>query len=486
MAEPNLRETVQRAGDVKIERLSLISSNFTVVDLSEFLIEFSIFEDIFSNSMTGYVHLSDSRNLIDSLNLHGEELIVIKFKTPTFDDKTEIINKTFRTLKISDRQIVRDNNTQTFVIHFVSAEFYLDMMLPIFVSFEGTITNLVEKIFTDYIATNREAQISDTEKLVEFTQALSPLVILNETSNKVKFVSPGWSPFKCINWLASKSIPKPEDGLTSKNFLFWETNKSFYYGSIEKIYKDAYEDRNYIGRYTIAASNLKELDGSKDLNREYMLARDVKMIESVDVVKNNTNGYLSSRLVYLDLYEKNYELVDYDHVNEYFNQWHTSGPGVSAIPIWSSIGALDKEQLATLKANNDNLFKEVIRNPAANINFYPKHKNLHTGFNDNVNEVMSSIYGNRRSSLNEFGNIKIHMTVPGRTDIEVGRMLYFHFPGLNSGSNNEQVYSEKSMDRYYSGYYLITAIRHKVNKQEHTMTMEIVKDSLLVDTGSSK
>jgi hypothetical protein len=29
----------------------------------------------------------------------------------------------------------------------------------------------------------------------------------------------------------------------------------------------------------------------------------------------------------------------------------------------------------------------------------------------------------------------------------------------------------------YSGYYLITAIRHKINSLKHMMIMELVKDS---------
>jgi all-trans-8'-apo-beta-carotenal 15,15'-oxygenase len=36
-----------------------------------------------------------------------------------------------------------------------------------------------------------------------------------------------------------------------------------------------------------------------------------------------------------------------------------------------------------------------------------------------------------------------------------------------------------------SGFYIITAIHHKVNKHEHTMTMEVIKDSLYVDKEST-
>jgi len=95
-------ERLQRAGQVNIEQLKLVSSNNEVVDLTEFLVELNIYEDIFSSHLYGDVLLTDSRNLIDDLNIHGEEFINVKLRTPSFDDK-DTIEKTFRVFKISNR-----------------------------------------------------------------------------------------------------------------------------------------------------------------------------------------------------------------------------------------------------------------------------------------------------------------------------------------------------------------------------------------------
>ena len=78
----------------------------------------------------------------------------------------------------------------------------------------------------------------------------------------------------------------------------------------------------------------------------------------------------------------------------------------------------------------------------------------------------------------------MEITVPGRTDIEAGRLLYFDYPAL--GGKAEGDTSQDQQDPLYSGYYLITAIHHKVNKNEHMMTMEIVKDSLELDVSDSQ
>jgi hypothetical protein len=61
-------------------------------------------------------------------------------------------------------------------------------------------------------------------------------------------------------------------------------------------------------------------------------------------------------------------------------------------------------------------------------------------------------------------------------------MLYFDYPSL--GAKDEKDSESSAQDKLYSGYYLITAIHHKVTKIEHQMVMEIIKDSLSVDKQS--
>ena len=448
---------LQKAGEVRIEQLKLINAGDEVIDLTEFVVELNIYEDIFKNYLNGNIVLTDSRNIIDKFNIHGEEFLNVKLRTPSFPDN-QVIEKTFRVYKLTDRTIVRDNNTQNFVLHFISIEFFYDISLPLFAPFEGIITDVAGRIFTDFLASTRKFNISESNENVTEGNSGTDLIVLNESSNKVKFVSPGWSPFKCINWLATKAIPK--DGV-AKNFIFFESNKSFYLGTLENLFRNAHQEKNYLGRYLISASNVREDKNTQNLNREMFLAKDVEMIESTDYIKNYTNGYLGNRLVYLDLFNKEYELIDYDHVTNYDKQFHTSGIGKEAKPVFNN---------------------ETFRNFATNISFYPKNPKLFNDYADNISEKMGEIHGNRLSSMLELTNIKMNMTIPGRTDAEVGRILYFEYPSM--GGKVEGDTGSSAQDKLYSGYYLITAIHHKVNKLEHQMVMEVIKDSLFVDQES--
>ena len=450
---------LQKAGEVRIEQLKLINSVDEIIDLTEFVVELNIYEDIFKNYLHGTIVLTDSRNIIDKYNIHGEEFLNVKLRTPSFPD-SDVIQKTFRVFKLSDRSIVRDTNTQNFILHFISIEFFYDMSLPLFAPFEGNIFEVAGRIFTDFIASSRNFNVNELSNEAVESPAGTDLIVINETSNKVKFVSPGWSPFKCINWLATKAIPK--DGI-AKNFIFFESNKNFYFCTLEGLFRNAHENKNYFGRYLISASNIREDGTSQNVSRELFLAKDVEMIESTDYIKNYTNGYLGNRLVYLDVFNKEYELIDYDHVTNYDKQFHTSGIGKEAKPVFSN---------------------ETFRNFATNISFYPKNPKLFNDYADNISEKMGEIHGNRLSSMLELTNIKMNMTVPGRTDAEVGRILYFEYPSM--GGKVEGDTGSSAQDKLYSGYYLITAIHHKVTKLEHQMVMEVIKDSLFVDQESIK
>jgi hypothetical protein len=448
---------IQKAGDVIIEQLKLISSTNVVYDLADFLIELNLYEDIFSNYLTGSIVLSDSRNLFDMVPILGEEYLVLKFVTPSFPAS---VQKTFRIYKATDRQIVRDKNTQTYALHFASIELFYDVLLPLYTPFEGNITDVVGGIFNSYIAENRNFQISEASDEIKEIEGVTPLYIKTDAANSVKFISPGWTPFKCINWLASKAIPMSG---VAKNFLFFESNKGFYFTSVETLFREASEGNTSIGKYSISAAGIRQSANQPDLDREYFLAKDVEMVATTDHIKNYTNGYLANRLITLDLYNKEYAVTNYDYVNSYGNQYHSSGSGAASTPIFTN-GSL--------------------RNPATSISFYPINPrlfqtSLEEYFKDNVSEKMKDIYGNRKSSLLDLTNLRMNISVPGRTDVEVGRTLYFSYPAINPKSSSDA--NETQEDSNYSGYYLITAIRHKVSKLNHTMVMEIVKDSLTTE-----
>lgn len=435
-----LEESFQAPGDVIIKQLEIISPNGKVVDLKEFLVEINLYESLFSPTITGTIILSDSRNLIKLLPILGEELLCLDIKTPTFEDSISI-KKVFRIYGIKDKVYSGDGSALLYKLNFSSVELFRDISNPIFRSFSGNPADIIDNIFTEYLSCPRYI---NTKTLVESTEN-TPLTILNNPENTIKFVSPGWSPIQCINWICSKSLLKK-----SCNFLFWETTKGFFYGSTDVIYS-ATSTVN-IGNYVYSSSFSSNLDRN-NLNKRLQTIKTLSVEKSLDQLSNNLSGYIANRLIDINLYNKTYEYIDHDHAENYFNYSHTLKE--KSFPLFN---------LRT--SRNFSTYQKINYN-------YP---NVYEGALENFSEVEKYIFGNRRSNMLELDNFRMKIGIPGRTDIEVGNLIYIDLPKVNPTFSEER--SSKQIDEMYSGYYLITSLNHKINPLTHFITCEVSKDSI--------
>jgi len=418
---------LQTPGEVSIEELQLVSPTGKSIFLLDYLVELNLYESIFSNVMTGEIILSDSANLIKYFPIIGEEYLSVKLKTPGFNnEKNVIIEKVFRVFSVEDRILARDQNTQIYKLKLISPEAIIDSYSTIYSPFKGNIVEIVQKLFNNNLKTNKD------------------LTVFSGAENNVKFVSNGWSPFKCINWLSKKTIPSNGKAC---NFLLWESNKSFYFGSLETIFRAGIS----IGEYRYSATGVAK--GTNDIQEKMTLISDLSIKNGLDYVVGLDSGYFASKLISLNLYYKKQEVTEYDHVEQYNNYKHT-----------------------TLN-NPTSLFSKnfISRNVNSHVRVYPKYPNLHNGIKNNYNERMGEIYGNRLSNIKELDNLKLNIIIHGRTDIEAGQIITIKFPDMEPSSEGD--ISRDKVDSKYSGRYLITAINHKINLLNHSMSMEVIKDS---------
>ena len=82
----------------------------------------------------------------------------------------------------------------------------------------------------------------------------------------------------------------------------------------------------------------------------------------------------------------------------------------------------------------------------------------------------------RQAQVSEFGNITVTFTVPGNTSRHVGDLIRFEVPS-SIPQDSSEIGSVQIGHQLYSGYYLVSKIRHIIKKDGFEMDLELIKNS---------
>ena len=82
------------SGEFAIEELKIVTPAGQVADLISdvLVIEINMFEDIFSNTLSGSIMLTDIRDIITLLPIQGQEELYLKIKTPSLTEPDDMID----------------------------------------------------------------------------------------------------------------------------------------------------------------------------------------------------------------------------------------------------------------------------------------------------------------------------------------------------------------------------------------------------------
>jgi len=451
-------------GDVSLEVVEIQSVNGDILDIKNFVSELNIYEDIFSNSLNGVLIVVDSADLLAGLPLVGDELINIWVRTPTFDESYgESIKKSFSIYSIKNRTLTSDRE-QVYALYFCSLEGMGDNVTQVSKKFEGTTDEIADKIYTDYIKQQRCYGTLESEDITPMTIADTP------HESKTAFVANMWSPFRCLNYVAKRSIGSKQK---SPSFLFYETTKQFYFTSIDNLIKSQLDESMVFAEYMYLQKPFDESRENEetgfsvpksDLVRQFNIVQEIRFPEQIDLLKSQDNGRFASTTTVLDLSLKEFTNWAWDYGYSYPDYVHMEN-----YKIENGTAKFDGEQ-------NDNMtYPANVTRSALSKNFYRTvHQKVLSDDAELIEYDPSKFLPARQSILEDISGLRMHITVPGRTDAEVGKLINFMYPKVGDGADKTD---ETLWDPFFSGVWMITAIHHKITPMAHKMILEIAKDS---------
>lgn len=426
-----MSETVRYAGDIDIVHVSVISSKDQKHTITKQVDSFEIYEDLFSPFISGSMAIRDSHEFTSLLPFIGEEIIIITMKTPGgFEYK-----KSFSIYKMGDRTEMSKDNV-VFTIHFMSKEGIIDQNRKISKGFYGDIAKesgdcIVRKLVEDPLGLN-----------IKNSNEKKPIVIENSIS-QTRYVSNFWSPVQNLNYLTELTVT--ESDKPSPTYIFFENAKGFYFVSMESLYKNTYGDPE-IPKFIWSKIPPDELD----IEESYKHIINFDTPQTFDYMKRLQGGMYGTEVISYDILTKQYSHVGYkpefdktSHVNKYTPQ-----------------------------------SKDPPTHNRSQVIYVPKYFNNYDDYKDTTS---AKHIQNRLGLMSSAESFKLNIVVNGKTNYRVGQIVDINFP-LHTQMNEQLSKGRDMQDKVYSGKYLIAALCHKITKQKHVCTMEVIKDTYMVDT----
>jgi hypothetical protein len=410
---------IRFAGDVSIDKAIIITPSGFYQDIAAQVINVQIYEDIFSPFITGSLIVKESLDLVNLFPFIGEEFLDIQISTPTLENKK--INGRFYIYKLTDRELLGDRSV-VYQLHFISQEAVVDLNKKLSKVFTGKVSDLVTNLV------NGTVDGLETKKKV----------YIEPTSNSIKYISNFWSPVKNLSYLTQHAL---NDNKTP-NYVFFENRDGFYFISLDSLYTTGVHQEFTYDRYT--RDQLSDGKDVRNITQDYKRILEIKIPTGYDYIDRLRSGMLASRLISYDLTKKTY-------INKNYNMFQR----------------FDKQKHLNKHAINSN--NAIFRNSSVIMNI-PRYYNNFSGFGD----VTNYTYLQERVSLMKLAEAnKLEITVPGRVDYTVGQKVAIVLNKIEPITKEEKDIT----DKMFSGYYLIAAINHYVDRDKHECNIELIKDS---------
>jgi hypothetical protein len=251
-------------------------------------------------------------------------------------------------------------------------------------------------------------------------------------------------------------------------YYFYETSRGFNYRSLESMLAvEANTARPVVAKFRPKPANISDAKGEKDIKNEMQIAIEYQILDQFDTLKNLRNGVYASRLITHNQLNKTYEETDFNYEINYEKNFHTET---------DKSGGRENTKSILPKYNREGTsFTEF---PESTLYLWPDTTAIH--YTAEGNEVslpnVKDIVQQRLSQRLAFQSFKLQISVNGFTGIQAGDLIVFEMPSYESKSGNEPF----DNDVYMSGRYLVTTVRHQINKKfnKHITVLECMKDSV--------
>lgn len=442
---------IQYAGEYIVDECLLCTVGGLELDLRDQLASINIYEDIFTNSITGSISFVDTNNLTANASIVGQEKLKLVLVTPNASDDTSrdmainFSDQPLHVYQIKSSANVNDR-TKTFELAFTTNEIMRNNRIRVCQSYNGEpAKEIIKKVI-------RDPELLNSKK--EF--------YYEETTNLFQMIAPNMRPFDFINTVAKRCLSKEYD--FAPTFLFYETVRGYFFRTI-----DSMMDRK---NPRMVFKEVTPNDDIDNVGRNLTNILSYEIMNSTDTLLNTRAGMYNSDLLLVDVFNKSYKHYEYKYLEDFDKQIHAdefNNYGSEQAPIASKA----PDQYGNLISDYPKsiLHVQTIERETKDGLFDPS-----TGEPNDYRGTDMWLQKRRSRFTSLEAAISLRIKVPGNTTIQAGDLI-----GITL---KNQTGSQSASDPYLTGRYLVRTLKHDfkkgAGKMMHEIHMDCIRDTVQV------
>lgn len=418
--------TYKHSSDYTLNELVIESNNGRKVVLNHLFDAFSIVEDIFTNYTYGNLALTDSIDLYQSLPILGGEKVSITYRT---DGDRDFITREFVVYNVVSNPKAVDKFV-SLTLSLVSIEAILDQ------------NKLISKSFVNQ-------KSSDIASIVFNELGSEKSIEVDETLHLQNMVIPNWTPFQCLNWLSTVSLPVDRKGSL---FLLYEDKDQYNFKTLENIIdqepvKELNDQNNRISRRDVGDNfNFSSISSFNPVS------------STNDILKSMQEGMYASRVISYDNVSKQHRETSFDYYGEFADFTHLNKFELNGGKFEHTSSDQRLSYVTTKTYRQESAyFSDILGSDA---------------FSQRIEDIMPY----RSSQLSQLLAKMYRINISGDSDLTCGKVISLK---LTTTTDNDEL---DSLNRYYTENVLITKCVHNFTLNSYEISLDVSSDTMSDDS----
>ena len=459
---------VEKARQFEVESILLVPIDGDTLDITQLVLEFSIYESINNPYVLGEIVIEDTTvNLLANLPIQGRERIIIKVKTPTFNDTTYEYDLSVSAI---DARVI-SGRQQVYKLNLMSYEGMVNEGVRIAGILKGPNDEVVRKVLETVIETKKKIVVEPAQfpqkwlpslkRPFDFIYQLAPITIsagveapksVGQSQERATGEGAG------VSSLKTENLPKMSG---SAGYCFFETHDGYVFKSLDQLASCGDNTDSFGGEAVKYTYNYGPANDDKTEGTEHLKILDYQFSNELNMLKQLREGIYSTVCIFFDVNKCYYE----ENIYNIKDTWEQM----------SHMGSQDN-----LPKEQQELSKHSTRVMAQMINSEMFHEDPDTNGDDNAAYKDYNRYAIAQSNARYklASNQELNITVPPNLTVRAGDKLELLFPNMTSDEDRKT----NPYDEEHSGNYLIKNIGYNfimrgAQPRTGTTNITLIRDS---------